>query len=106
MRYVDGFLLPILKRNLKAYRKLAQRAGKIWLEHRERARRSDVRAQAAARLPGAVAEVAGSGSAWGQTNRDAASAHAHRAWNLDVESEPSPLDAQTLEPVVGCGRHD
>ena len=32
-RYVDGFVLPLPKRNLDAYRRLARRAGKIWREH-------------------------------------------------------------------------
>lgn len=33
MRYVDGFVLPVPKKNLRAYRRLAQQAGKIWREH-------------------------------------------------------------------------
>lgn len=33
MSYVDGFLLPLPKKNLAAYRRLAQRAGKIWMEY-------------------------------------------------------------------------
>jgi uncharacterized protein YbaA (DUF1428 family) len=33
MRYVDGFVLPVPKKNLQAYRRLAQKAGKIWREH-------------------------------------------------------------------------
>jgi uncharacterized protein YbaA (DUF1428 family) len=32
MRYVDGFVLPIPKKNLQAYRRMAQKAGKIWKE--------------------------------------------------------------------------
>ena len=32
-RYVDGFLLPIPKKNLAAYKKIAAKAGKIWREH-------------------------------------------------------------------------
>jgi uncharacterized protein YbaA (DUF1428 family) len=32
-RYVDGFLLPIPKKNLAAYRRMATKAGKIWMEH-------------------------------------------------------------------------
>jgi uncharacterized protein YbaA (DUF1428 family) len=32
-RYVDGFVLPVPKRNLDAYRKVARKAGKIWREH-------------------------------------------------------------------------
>jgi uncharacterized protein YbaA (DUF1428 family) len=31
--YVDGFVLPVPKRNLKAYRKMATKAGKVWREH-------------------------------------------------------------------------
>ncbi len=33
MKYVDGFVIPITKRNVAAYQRLAQKAGKIWLEH-------------------------------------------------------------------------
>jgi uncharacterized protein YbaA (DUF1428 family) len=33
MAYVDGFVLPVPKKNLDAYRKLARLAGKVWLEH-------------------------------------------------------------------------
>jgi uncharacterized protein YbaA (DUF1428 family) len=31
--YVDGFILPVPKRNLNAYRRMARKAGKIWREH-------------------------------------------------------------------------
>src|SRR4029078_2911162 len=33
MSYVDGFVLPVPKKNLAAYRKMATKAGKIWIEH-------------------------------------------------------------------------
>ena len=33
MAYVDGFLLPVPKKNIAAYRKLSRKAGKIWREH-------------------------------------------------------------------------
>lgn len=33
MRYVDGFVLPVPEKNLKVYRAIAQKAGKIWREH-------------------------------------------------------------------------
>jgi uncharacterized protein YbaA (DUF1428 family) len=33
MHYVDGYVLPIPKRNVGKYRKMAQLAGKIWKEH-------------------------------------------------------------------------
>lgn len=33
MRYVDGFVLAVPEKNLKAYRSLSQKAGKIWKEH-------------------------------------------------------------------------
>jgi uncharacterized protein YbaA (DUF1428 family) len=33
MRYVDGFVLPVPQKNLKAYRRMARKAGKIWQEH-------------------------------------------------------------------------
>ncbi len=32
-RYVDGFLVPVPKRNLDAYRRQARKAGKVWREH-------------------------------------------------------------------------
>ncbi len=33
MPYVDGFVLPVPKKNLDAYRKLARKAGKVWKAH-------------------------------------------------------------------------
>ena len=33
MRYVDGFVVPVPEENLKLYRSIAQKAGKIWKEH-------------------------------------------------------------------------
>ena len=40
MKYVDGFVLPVPKKKLQAYRRMAQKAGKVWrelgaLEYRE-----------------------------------------------------------------------
>jgi uncharacterized protein YbaA (DUF1428 family) len=32
-RYVDGFVVPVPKKNLQAYRRMAQKAGKVWKEH-------------------------------------------------------------------------
>jgi uncharacterized protein YbaA (DUF1428 family) len=32
-RYVDGFVLPVPKKNVAAYRRMAQKAGRIWREH-------------------------------------------------------------------------
>lgn len=33
MSYVDGFVIPVPKKNLKAYKSLATLAGKIWMDH-------------------------------------------------------------------------
>ncbi len=33
MSYVDGFVLPVPKKNLPAYRRIARKAGKVWREH-------------------------------------------------------------------------
>ena len=33
MHYVDGYVLPVPKKNLPAYVRMAQKAGKIWREH-------------------------------------------------------------------------
>lgn len=33
MAYVDGFVIPVPKKNLAAYRRLARRAGKVWKDH-------------------------------------------------------------------------
>jgi uncharacterized protein YbaA (DUF1428 family) len=33
MQYVDGFIVPVPKKNLKAYRAMARKAGKVWREH-------------------------------------------------------------------------
>ena len=32
-RYVDGFLVPLPKRNVDTYRRQARKAGKVWREH-------------------------------------------------------------------------
>jgi uncharacterized protein YbaA (DUF1428 family) len=32
-KYVDGFVVPVPKANLEAYRRMAQHAGKVWREH-------------------------------------------------------------------------
>lgn len=32
-RYVDGFVLPVPKKNLDAYWRMARKAGKVWREH-------------------------------------------------------------------------
>jgi uncharacterized protein YbaA (DUF1428 family) len=33
MAYVDGFVVPVPRKNLKAYRSLARKAGKVWRDH-------------------------------------------------------------------------
>ena len=33
MKYVDGYVLPVPKKNLAVYRRMAQKAGKVWLEY-------------------------------------------------------------------------
>ena len=33
MAYVDGFVVPVPKKKLKAYRSLAKAAGKVWRDH-------------------------------------------------------------------------
>jgi uncharacterized protein YbaA (DUF1428 family) len=33
MRYVDGYVLPVPKKNVQQYRRIARKAGKIWREH-------------------------------------------------------------------------
>ncbi len=32
-RYVDGFVLPVPKKNVETYRRMAQKAGRLWREH-------------------------------------------------------------------------
>ena len=33
MQYVDGFIVPVPKKKLSAYRAMAKKACKVWLEH-------------------------------------------------------------------------
>jgi uncharacterized protein YbaA (DUF1428 family) len=33
MRYVDGYVLPVPKKNLRTYQRIARKAGAIWKEH-------------------------------------------------------------------------
>ena len=32
-RYVDGFIVPVPKKSLEAYRQMARKAGKVWRDH-------------------------------------------------------------------------
>lgn len=32
-KYVDGYVVPVPKRNIEAYRRLAEEAGRVWREH-------------------------------------------------------------------------
>lgn len=32
-QYVDGFVIPVPKKNVAAYRRMARTAGKVWMEH-------------------------------------------------------------------------
>jgi uncharacterized protein YbaA (DUF1428 family) len=32
-KYVDGFVLPVPKQNVEAYRRMAEEAGKVWREY-------------------------------------------------------------------------
>jgi uncharacterized protein YbaA (DUF1428 family) len=33
MAYVDGFVVPVPRKNLKVYRRMAQKAAKVWRDH-------------------------------------------------------------------------
>ena len=33
MKYVDGFVIPMAKKNLAAYQRIAKQASKVWLDH-------------------------------------------------------------------------
>jgi uncharacterized protein YbaA (DUF1428 family) len=33
MSYVDGYVVPVPKKNLEAYRRMAQKSGKVWRDH-------------------------------------------------------------------------
>lgn len=33
MPYVDGFIVPVPQKKLDAYRRIARKAGKVWMEH-------------------------------------------------------------------------
>ncbi len=33
MNYVDGFIVPVRKKSLDAYRATSKKAGKLWMEH-------------------------------------------------------------------------
>jgi len=33
MSYVDGFIVPVPRKNLPAYRRMARKAGKVWREY-------------------------------------------------------------------------
>jgi len=33
MAYIDGFLIPVPKKNLPAYQRMSRKAGKVWMEY-------------------------------------------------------------------------
>jgi uncharacterized protein YbaA (DUF1428 family) len=33
MKYVDGFVIPLQKKQVEAYRKISAKAGKVWMEY-------------------------------------------------------------------------
>ena len=33
MQYVDGFVVPVPKKKMAAYRRMAQKAAKVWRDH-------------------------------------------------------------------------
>ena len=33
MQYVDGYVLPVPKKNVQLYRRIAAKAGKVWRDH-------------------------------------------------------------------------
>ena len=33
MRYVDGYVVPLPKKKMDAYRRMSQKAGKVWRDH-------------------------------------------------------------------------
>ena len=33
MNYVDGFVVPVPKKNMQAYLRMAKKASKVWMEH-------------------------------------------------------------------------
>jgi uncharacterized protein YbaA (DUF1428 family) len=33
VKYIDGYVLPVPKKKVRAYRRLAEKTGKIWREH-------------------------------------------------------------------------
>jgi len=33
MPYVDGFVVPVPRKNVKVYRRMAKKAGKVWRDH-------------------------------------------------------------------------
>lgn len=32
-QYIDGYVLPVPKKNLRTYKKMASEAGKVWMKH-------------------------------------------------------------------------
>ena len=58
MKYVDGYVLPVPKKNMPAYRRMAEKAGKVWREHGALEFREcvgdDLKTKMAASFPGTI----------------------------------------------------
>jgi uncharacterized protein YbaA (DUF1428 family) len=107
-RYVDGYVLPIPKKKLQVYRRIAQQAGKVWrrhgaLEYRECAG-DDLRNKWGAQFPKSVRAKSGETVifAWvvykSRAHRDSVNAKVMKDPRLAriMENSQMPLDIKRM----------
>ena len=106
MAYVDGFVVPVPKAQLKAYKALARKAGKIWkeygaLDYRECVA-DDVTVGKRTSFPRSVKQAAGETVVFSyivyksRAHRDRVMAKVMKDPRLDFDPKGMPFDARRM----------
>ena len=106
MAYVDGFVLPLPKKNIAAYRRIASKAGKVWREHGALEYREcvgdDLAVKMAASFPRSVKVKPGETVvfAWivykSRAHRDRVNAKVMKDPRMAIPPEPMPFDIKRM----------
>lgn len=106
MKYVDGFVFPILRKNLPAYRRMARQGGELWkkhgaLEYRECVA-EDLRAPWALPFPRLLKLKRGETVVFSwivfksRAHRDRVNAKVRREAGATMEGMPMPFDMKRM----------
>jgi uncharacterized protein YbaA (DUF1428 family) len=106
MRYVDGYVLPVPKRKLQTYLRIARKAGKIWREHGALEYREcvgdDLKAKWGAPFPRVVKAKPGETVVFSwivfksRAHRDRVNAKVMKDKRLDMDPTSMPFDMKRM----------